>query len=375
MKSFPCSPDYLPIKDLEYSSLIKPLGEANRSLARYDGMIRGMVNPDVLLSPFILQEAVLSSRIEGTQATVDEVYEKEAGETFSQSREADIQEILNYRQALRYGSSSLRDRRISLSLIKEIHRLLLNGVRGSMKTPGLFRTEQNWIGPRGCTIEEASYIPPDPLVVEAYLDNWLAYIMEDHLDPLLQTAIMHAQFEIIHPFLDGNGRIGRLLIPLLLYAKGVLYRPMFYLSSYLERHRDRYYQLLNNIHSSGNWNEWILFFLQAIIEQSNENANLVRSVNLLHDKLSDAFRKITKSAYYPLILDEMFHSPIFTKSQMVNRLQDCNANTVRRLIDLLIKHGYVMVVRPGKGRRADLCQLPSLFHAASGKAYTLPENG
>ena len=200
------------------------------------------------------QEAVLSSKIEGTQATIDEVYEQDAGISFSESKREDIDEIKNYRSALKFASRSLGERPLSLGLVKEIHRILLEGVRGNTKSPGLFREVQNWIGSHGCPIEQASYIPPDPVHVEALMENWLDYMVNDwsieekaQLDPLVRAAVMHVQFEMIHPFLDGNGRIGRLMIPLFLYAKNILHRPMFYMSAYLEAHRDEYYLSLIHI--------------------------------------------------------------------------------------------------------------------------------
>lgn len=366
MHKAPFIPQTLPIKGLNVSSFLTILGEANRNLSRYDGVIRSMINPEILLSPFITQEAVLSSKIEGTQATLDEIYEKEAGESFSQDKEADIQEIQNYRKAMMFGSLSLNDRSLSLFLIKEIHKLLLDGVRGNTKTPGMFRTEQNWIGKQGCAMDDATYIPPDPLTVEAHLDNWLSYILSDDLDPIIQTAIMHAQFEIIHPFLDGNGRIGRLLIPLLLFSKKILCKPLFYLSGYLEKNRDEYYSRLNEIHTEEKWDNWIFFFCHAVRSQSEENLLMALEVNKLHSMLSQKFRKVTNSTFHLLILNELFRSPIFTKSQIATRIKDCNEGTVKRIIDTLAEKNLIDLVKPGKGRRPDRFQLSSLLKVASG---------
>ncbi len=236
------------------------MGVANAELARYDGLLLGVINPAILLSPITTQEAVLSSKIEGTQATLDEVLEHEAGIEASGEIKKDIQEISNYRKTLSIAYEEIQERPLSLHLIREMHRVLLDSVRGSQKTPGSFRTTQNWIGSAGCTIDDATYVPPEPLVMNDSLQNLQEYIAGDELDPLLQLAILHAQFEIIHPFLDGNGRIGRLLIPLFLYKKESISSPMFYLSSYLEKNRDEYYQRLRAITELGDWDSWIELF-------------------------------------------------------------------------------------------------------------------
>lgn len=193
--------------------MIGLVGRANAELARYDGLLQGIVNPAVLLSPLTTQEAVLSSKIEGTQATLDEVLEHDAGQLFSPEKNQDIQEIINYRTTLRTATDELAHRPISLGLIREMHRMLMNSVRGANKEPGVFRRDQNWIGRPGCSIAEATFVPPNPLQLLDHLEVWERYIASNDFDSLVQTAIVHAQFELIHPFKDGNGRIGRLIIP------------------------------------------------------------------------------------------------------------------------------------------------------------------
>ena len=233
----PYKPDKLPLTDLDYQRLLPLVGQANAALARYDGLLQGIPNPSVMLSPLTTQEAVLSSKIEGTQATVDEVLEQEAGLLKEGEKYKDIQEISNYREALYSAREYLKDYPIRLGFVRELHRILLDSVRGQDKTPGEFRKDQNWIGKYGCTIEQAKFVPPNPLQLQDFLQDWECYLNSDDIDFLLQTAVVHAQFEIIHPFKDGNGRIGRILIPLFLYQKKVLSQPMFYLSEYLESHQ------------------------------------------------------------------------------------------------------------------------------------------
>lgn len=257
----PYTPDALPLKELDHARLLPLVGRANAALARYDGLLVGIPNLAVMLSPLTTQEAVLSSRIEGTQATVDEVLEQEAGLLKQGEKYRDIQEISNYRLALFQAHQYLETYPIRLGFIRELHRTLMHSVRGQDKTPGEFRIDQNWIGKSGCTVEEASFVPPNPMQLPDYLRDWEAYLDSDDIDFLVQTAVMHAQFELLHPFKDGNGRIGRILIPLFLYQKKFLSQPMFYLSEYLENHRDEYYDCLRNISVSKEWNNWIAFFL------------------------------------------------------------------------------------------------------------------
>lgn len=229
----PYIPQSLPLSVLDYGRIIRKIGPANAALARYDGLLQSVINPSVMLSPLTNREAVLSSKIEGTQATVDEVLEFEAGIDFDGEKAQDIQEIRNYRKALVLATEVLVDRPFTLSLVCQMHAVLMDSVRGANKTPGQFRLEQNWIGPAGCPIEQATFVPPSPLPLRDHLQAWEAYLAVDDVDMLVQVAIVHAQFELIHPFKDGNGRIGRLLIPLFLFQKRALSRPMFYLSEYL----------------------------------------------------------------------------------------------------------------------------------------------
>jgi Fic family protein len=363
-------PSELPINNLNYAELFGLVGRANAELARYDGLLQGIPNPEIMLSPLTTQEAVLSSKIEGTQATVDEVFEHEAGVIKEGEKVKDIQEILNYRQALVISKDYLQNYPIRLGFICELHKILLDSVRGQDKTPGFFRTEQNWIGRAGCTIKESSFIPPSPLILNEFLQKWQTYIDFNDKDFLLQIAIVHAQFELLHPFKDGNGRIGRLLIPLFLYQKKALSEPMFYLSEYLEEHRDEYYQRLNAISKSGDWEGWIIFFLKAIEFQAKKNSKRVRLIMLLYKESKVQIQEITRSQYAIYLLDAIFSKPIFKVSDLVKQLNykfDIHEKTIADLLKKLKNSNVLHELRPASGRRSAILYFPRLINLAEGR--------
>lgn len=362
----PFLPDQLPIANLDAGRLISALGHATDALGRYDGLLRGMVNADIMLSPLTNQEAVLSSRIEGTQATLGDVLESDAGEEFDDAKNADIEEVLNYRQALMLANQSLTDRPITLGLVRSVHQILMNGVRGQEKEPGTFRNSQNWIGPKGCTMENANFVPPSPLIVLEHLQAWEQYVAGDHMDPLIQAAIMHAQFEIIHPFVDGNGRIGRLMIPLFLFSKRRIHKPMFYLSGFLESHRDEYYARLRAITESGEWNEWVLFFLRAVTEQAQQNELAATSIYSLYEEMKEAVRAATKSQYSASVTDTLFRKPIFR----ISHIEDSGTvppASAHKIVQQLVEARVVRLIREGKGRRPGLYIFPRLLNIAEGR--------
>ncbi len=366
----PYIPDTLPLKNLDYKLLLPLVGQANSSLARYDGLLQGIPDPAVMLSPLTTQEAVLSSKIEGTQATVDEVLEQEAGLLKEGEKYKDIQEISNYRAALYQASEHLKTYPIRLGFICELHKILLNSVRGKDKTPGEFRKDQNWIGRANCTIEQATFVPPSPLQLLDDLQAWETYIDSDDIDFLLQTAVVHAQFELIHPFKDGNGRIGRILIPLFLFQKKALSQPMFYLSEYLESHRDEYYARLRAISTNDDWNGWIAFFLQATVEQSLKNAGRVQQIMDLYDEMKMRIQEITHSQYTALLLDALFRRPVFKTSdlaQLLEREHGIHKKTARGLLRQLQNANVLTELRPGSGRRAAVLCFPRLINLAEGR--------
>ena len=362
----PYQPKTLPLKDLDYAKLITLVGEANAALAEYNGLLQAMVNPAVMLSPLTNQEAVFSSRIEGTQATVEEVLEHEAGEIYAGEKQADIKEILNYRQALILASESLVERPIRLSLTLQIHRILMDSVRGQNKSPGEFRKDQNWIGPYGCTIEEATFVPPNPLQLHDYLQAWETYLAEDDFDVLAQSAIVHAQFELLHPFKDSNGRIGRLLIPLFLYSKKRLTSPMFYLSAYLEAHRAEYYARLRAISADNDWSGWIAFYLKGVAEQAKTNCQRIQAIMALHEHTKEQVRELTHSQHSAPLVDALFERPIFRVTELCERL-NIKKPTLRSLITQLLDAGIVVILKEGAGRRPATLVFPQLLNIAEGR--------
>ncbi len=374
-KMKPYNPDILPIKDLDFAQLITTVGEANAALAEYNGLLQGIVNPVIMLSPFTNQEAVLSSKIEGTQATVEEVLEKEAGGEFDERKNSDIQEILNYRKALMISQNYLEDGRpLSLSLILQVHQILMNSVRGQNKTPGQFRNDQNWIGRPGCTFDEASFVPPSPLQLQDHLEAWQEYLSVKDFDILAQTAVVHAQFELLHPFKDGNGRIGRLLIPLFLFAKKRLSSPMFYLSSYLEANREEYYARLTGISARGEWTEWILFFLKGIAKQAKVNVGRLHEILALYEKTKDQVRELTHSQHTVQLVDALFDKPIFIASDFVKRSGIGKPTLHGLLRQLQEPEGPIVILRESSGRRPNFYAFPALLNICEGKEVLLITN-
>ncbi len=304
-------PHKLPLENLNWIYFLENIGSANRSLAKFDGTLKGIPNARVLLSPLTTNEAVLSSKIEGTQATLEEVLEFQANPKKKTEKYEDIQEIINYRKAMDMAIDKLNKLPLTGRLIKEIHKILLTGARGDGKNPGNFRTGEVFIGKKGLGIEGASYVPPEPQEIENYFSDFENYIHYDEKDVLVQLAIIHAQFEIIHPFWDGNGRTGRILMPLFLYYKKVLNTPMFYLSEYFEKNREEYYENLQGISRNNDWENWIKFFLVAVEKQSEINTKKVESILSLYDKTKEKVIDIPTPKNSIKVLDFIFSMPIF----------------------------------------------------------------
>ena len=358
----------LPLTNIDWPSLVPLIGQANRALALYDGILYGVPNPEVLLSPLTTQEAVLSSRMEGTQATLGDVLKFEAGaEVVEESKRQDIQEIINYRRALQTAEEELKKRPFNLNLLLQLHGILLDSVRGRNKARGQFRLEQNWIGPPGSSIEEARFVPPAPLVLKDHLDNWEKYYHGEERDPLVQLAIVHAQFEIIHPFLDGNGRLGRILVPLFLHEKKLLSRPMFYISSYLEANREEYVDRLRDLGRPKSWDRWIDFFLRAVTEQAKANSTTARAIIELYERLKTRLIELTHSRYAVPLLDHLFDQPIFQSSQLTRYKHMPSVPTVMQMLGRLRKAGILKTVRKGRGRRAEIFAFVELLNLCEGK--------
>jgi len=364
----PYDPDSLPITSIDWSAHVPLIGQANAALARYDGMLQSIVNPAILLSPLTAQEAVLSSRIEGTQASMEEVLEYEADpeEEIEPSKRSDIQEIINYRRAMGTAVERLRERPLCLNLFRELHAILLDSVRGRNKAPGEFRRSQVYIGPPGAPIEKATFVPPSADRVSPALDNWEEYLHYDEKDRLVQLAVVKAQFEIIHPFLDGNGRMGRMLVPLYMFDRGLLSSPMFYLSAYLEEHRDVYYERLLAVSRDGDWNGWISFFLTAVVEQAAVNTEKTREILALHERMKAELPTVVRSQYAIHAVDALFDRPIFRIGDFIQR-SGIPAASARRILNALREKGRLRDLRPGKGRRAAILIFPELMNITEGR--------
>jgi Fic family protein len=345
----PYIPQKLPPDNIEWSRLIQYLGPASAEVGRFDGIVQSMLNPTVLLSPLTTKEAVLSSKIEGTQATLQEVLSYEANPSKDKVESPDIQEILNYRKAIYSASEWLNDKPISLNMFRYLHSILMDSVRGQNRSPGEFRKLQNWIGAPGCTIENATYVPPSPNTILVALDNLEKYINSDSENLLVQTAIIHAQFEIIHPFLDGNGRLGRILITMYLYIRGLISSPVFYLSEYFEAHRDEYYYHLNCITKDNNWTDWIIFFLIAVKEQSKRNFEKAKQIIDLYEVKKKKITELTHSQFALYIVDTLFKMPLFNSSQFAKE-SHIPVGTSRRLLKILNENEVISEVEPGAGR-------------------------
>ena len=320
------------------------LSQADRALGRLDGSVLTLPNPDLFVFMYVRKEAVLSSQIEGTQSSLQDLLAAEADLFGPDTKPRDVDEVINYVRAMNYGLARLADFPVSVRLIREIHERLLDGVRGSRLTPGELRRSQNWIGPGGCTLMEATFVPPPPEVVpEALGDLELFLHGKDDLPALVKIGLAHAQFETIHPFLDGNGRVGRLLITFLLTERAILHKPVLYLSHYFRRHRQVYYDHLQAVRDRGDWEGWLAFFLRGVAEVSAEAANTARRILALREEhrtaITSGLGRAAGNGHK--VLETLFDRPIVTVADieaMTGTSYAAANNLVARLADLGILH-------------------------------------
>ena len=297
------------------------LSKADRGLARLDGVTTVLPNPDIFIAMYVKKEALLSSQIEGTQASLEGVLEFEAN-LIPKEDIQEIKEVVNYVKALNYGIARLKEFPMSLRLIKEIHKILIEGTRGSHRDPGEFRKSQNWIGPAGASLNEAIFIPPPPDMVMPAMGEIEKFIYKkDEIPPLIKIALIHAQFETIHPFLDGNGRVGRLIITFYLLWKGILLKPLLYLSFYLKKHRTEYYNLLMRVRTEGLWEDWIKFFLKGISQTSYEAVESAREIIKLKDRLiTKIYESSIASIHAMQLIDFLFQNPLIDVNGTATKL-------------------------------------------------------
>ena len=341
-------PNPLPPKiELDWE-LVELLSEADIRLGKLSGAGQLLPNPHLLIRPFIRREAVMSSRIENTQSGLQQLLLFEADQTET-PHIPDVKEVINYVNAMEYGIERLKHLPMSARLLCEIHEILMEGVRGEKATPGVMRTKQNWIGKPNCTLMDATYIPPPVQEMKDCFSDLEKYIHSKPKEPtLIQCALVHYQFEAIHPFVDGNGRIGRLLIAFMLIERGGLSQPLLYLSDFFEQHRNTYYELLLNVSQKGEWKSWLKFFLEGVCEQSEDSLATVQKLLTLKDEYTRIVRepKVPK-AVNPLI-EVLFGKPIVSISELV-KTWNSSFPTVKRAVDYLIKKG-ILTEMTGKQR-------------------------
>jgi cell filamentation protein, protein adenylyltransferase len=319
------------------------LSESDRRLGELAGAGDWLPNPHLLIRPFLRREAVLSSRIEGTQASVEDLVLFEAAPG-APERAPDVREVLNYVGALELGFQPSKGLPLSLRLIRELHRVLMTGVRGAHLTPGEFRTSQNWIGPPGCTLDEARYVPPAPDDLMSCLDALEKYLHADSgLPPLVRLAIIHYQFEAIHPFLDGNGRVGRLLISLLLHEWKLLPQPLLYLSAYFEQHRAEYYDSLLDVSMRADWSGWLDFFLRGVAQQSNDAVARAKRLFTLRERYHDKLHGARASTLPLRLVDRLFEQPAVTTA-LAQEFLEVTRRSAALNIEKLVEAGILREV-------------------------------
>ena len=328
--------------------LIRALSEADRLIGRLAGEGSRLPNPHVLIRPFVRREAVLSSKIEGTQATLGELLATEAGAVVDRSPE-DLREVGNYVVALEHGISRLKTLPLCVRLVRELHEKLMTGVTGHQATPGRFRTIQNWIGTPGSSIANASFVPPPPGEVEPCLAAWETFLHESDLPPLVTIALAHYQFEAIHPFLDGNGRVGRLLITLFLIERQILPAPLLYLSAFFEAARRDYYGGLRGVSERGAWNDWVEYFLLGVARMSEDALNRAVRINEL---LAQWQKRVSgDSTNTPLRMVEILGANPFITAKGAAEKLGIAFTTAQRAIQRLQRIGILKLVGDAKRDR------------------------
>lgn len=337
-----------PLKnDADMASL---LSAADHRLGRLDGVAATLPNPDLFVAMFVHKEAVLSSQIEGTQASLDDVLEFEAGAATT-DMPRDVTEAVNYVAAMNHGLSLVKEIPLSLRLIREIHGRLLEGVRGCEKEPGEFRRSQNRVGPMGTSLTEALYVPPAVDDMKQAMGDLETFLHDRKpLPPLIKCGLVHSQFETIHPFLDGNGRMGRLLITFLLCQQGILERPLLYLSYFFKRNRIEYYDRLQAVRDVGDWEGWMKFFLRGVIEVSSESAATVRDILALRASHTELLQTSLRTANSLRLLDRLYDRPVTTITEVADYLE-VTFNGANMLVSKFCELGLLRETTGGTRRR------------------------
>lgn len=347
-----------PPSELAYQQIIPALSLAIEAIARYDQMLKNMHNGEILLAPLRNQEAVISSRMEGTISTMDEIlqYEADYPETaeneYSLNVRSDIIETVLYQRTLKNTQKAMMDGYpLSKSLLKTMHQQLLSFGRGANKSPDEFKKEQNYLAD---TIKRnVLFIPISPEKLEEGIDRLFNYIQENQDHILIKTGVTHLEFEALHPFQDGNGRIGRMLITLMLWQSNIISAPHFYISGYFENHKDAYIDIMRRVSQTGNWNGWIIFFLNAIEAQAKQNLDIAENIRQLYEEMKGLFSDTLSSKWAVMAQDFIFTNPIFRNSQFIEK-SGIPSTTATRLTKLLVDKGILTTKEEAAGRKSAL---------------------
>jgi Fic family protein len=356
--------DQFPPKNIDANRIIMPLASAASALARYDQMLKGMHNSEILLAPLRSQEAVVSSRMEGTVSTLDEILRYEAeqeenADAVNDHYRSETIEVYLYGRALSYAQHSIEQGApLSSFLIRSAHRVLLGFGRGARLSPGEFKTEQNYLADRAK--RKVLFVPMRPEQLNDGMERLFSFIEDESQQILLRTAIAHLEFEALHPFKDGNGRIGRMLITLMLWKHGAIAAPHFYISSYFEERRDEYIDRMREVSRTGRWIDWVVFFLQALEEQAKNNLIVAETIRNLYQTLKDEFPKILSSQWSTAALDFLFARPVFRNNTFTKK-SGIPAAVAHRMTKILADKGMLQTLTPASGRRPALYSFEPLL--------------
>jgi Fic family protein len=356
-----------PPAHLDFGRLIAPLASASAALARYDQMLQSMHNSAILLAPLQRQEAVESSRIEGTITTLDQLLEFEADQdeeappNLTSARNNNL-EVFLYERAMKLAQRHLKDGyQLDKFVVRSAHQILLGWGRGSAMSPGQFKNEQNYLA--DTYRKKIRFVPISPEHLEGGLDALFNFIHDDTIEIHLRTALAHLEFEALHPFKDGNGRIGRMLITLMLWEKKAISSPHFYISSYFEQHKDEYIDCMRDVSRTGAWTEWVIFFLSAIEAQAKKNLDKTNEVRALYETMKTELPRLLSSQWNVAVLDAMFERPIFRSTSLTKRA-GVPIGTAYRLLAILVDAGVLRTVYPASGRRPAMYSFEPLMRIA-----------
>jgi len=352
-----------PPTTLDYARLVEPLTRAAMAVARYDQMLKNMHNSEILLAPMRSQEAVISSRIEGTITTMDEILEYEADYRDEQDHSSNVREevieTLLYQHATKSAQRAIEDGSpLTQQLVRAIHQRLLSFGRGAMKEPGRFKREQNYLADK--STKTILFTPISPEKLQDGLDALFEYITTSTHQALLKIAISHVEFEALHPFNDGNGRVGRMLITLMLWTLGAISAPHFYISAYLEDNKDQYIDRMRNVSRYGDWDGWCEFFLEAIERQANKNLAIAESIRSLYEEMKKTFSDVLRSKWSVAALDYIFTYPIF-RANKFGKHSGIPPATAARFTRVLVDSGLITPREEASGRRAALYSFEPLL--------------